>query len=103
MTDGFDVRPADLRGAAGSFRREEGALEGHLEALRSGLSALGEPWGDDDPGRSFGSNYQPSATALLANIGVVAEGLGSIRDGLLEMAEHYRGSDGASEIPGSGP
>lgn len=101
MTDRFDVRPADLRGCAGSFRREEGALEGHLETLRNGLSALGEPWGDDDPGRSFGSNYQPSATALLTNIGVIAEGLGSISDGLLEMAEHYQGSDAASEVSGS--
>lgn len=100
MPDQFDVLPSTLRSTAGSFSRESSSLADELAALRSALSGLGEPWGGDDPGRAFASQYQPNAQALLGNIAVLAEGLGTIRDGLLEMADNYRGSDDASAIPG---
>lgn len=96
-----DVRPETMRNAAGAFAKESPALSEALNRLRSTLDGLGEPWGNDDPGKAFSKEYKPNADALMNAISILAQGLGSIGDGLGMMANNYHGSDAASTIPGS--
>ncbi|MGH4008787.1 MAG: WXG100 family type VII secretion target [Pseudonocardiaceae bacterium] len=102
MTEpGLHVRSHTMRTAAGAFAREGPALSEALTRLRSALDGLGEPWGDDDPGTSFGSGYKPNAQALMNALGTLVEGLTTTGEGLGRMASNYDGSDAASTIPGS--
>lgn len=97
----LNVRSQTMRTAAGAFAREGPPLDAALNRLRSALDGLGEPWGDDDPGRAFGKDYKPNAEALMNAITNLAVGLTSISDGLNRMGDNYDGSDTASTIPGS--
>jgi uncharacterized protein YukE len=97
----LDVRPETLRAAGAAFVRESPALKDAVERLRSTLDGLGEPWGDDDPGASFGKGYKPNAQALMNALGALVEGLDTTGKGLGRMGGNYDGSDTASTIPGS--
>ncbi len=99
MRESFSIKPETLRGAAGSWRREGQTLEEELNRLRSRLEGLGEPWGNDDPGRSFAASYVPNANTLFESIAAISAGLGKLADGLVLMASNYDGSDQASHIP----
>jgi uncharacterized protein YukE len=97
----LDVRPETLRSAGAAFVRESPALADALERLRSTLDGLGEPWGDDDPGTSFGKGYKPNAEALINALGTLVQGFATTGEGLGRMGSNYDGSDAASTIPGS--
>lgn len=97
----LDVRSEMLRTAGAAFVRESPALKDALERLRSTLDGLGEPWGDDEPGISFGKGYKPNAQALMNALGTLVEGLATTGEGLGRMGGNYDGSDAASTIPGS--
>lgn len=100
MSD-LDVGSETMRTAAAAFAKESPNLDAALKRLRSTLDGLGEPWGDDEPGRAFGKDYKPNAEALMNAIGTLAQGLISISGGLNRMGVNYDGSDTASTIPGS--
>lgn len=98
---GLDVRPETLPTAGAAFVRESPALQDALNRLRSTLDGLGEPWGDDEPGTSFGREYKPNAQALMNALGTLVEGLATTGEGLGRMGANYDGSDAASTISGS--
>lgn len=92
----FDVEPPSIREAASTWRREEPRLGAAVERLRSTLNGLGQPWGDDEPGRAFAGRYEPSARELLTVIERLAGGLGSVAAGLDAMAGRYERAEEAS-------
>lgn len=92
----FDVEPASIRDAASTWRSEAPRLADSAERLRSRLDGLGEPWGNDEPGRAFASQYDPNARELLATIERLAGGLGNVAAGLDAMADRYERADDAS-------
>ena len=100
MSDRFEVEPETLRSGAAAFARTAPDVEDALNRLRSQLSALGRPWGDDEPGRAFAKEYEPNARALMDAIATLAEGTASMGRGLATMAGRYERSDSASAIPG---
>lgn len=99
--DQLDVRSETLRSAGAAFVRESPALDDAVQRLRSALDGLGEPWGDDEPGTSFGKGYKPNAQALVNALGALVQGLATTGEGLGRMGINYDGSDAASTIPGS--
>ncbi len=101
MADRFEVRPETLRSGAAEFAKSSPDVEDALTTLRSTLAGLGQPWGDDDPGRAFAKGYEPNARALMDAIATMAEGLFTMGEGLAAMAGRYDRSDAASAIPGS--
>lgn len=101
MAEQLDVGSEILRTAGAAFVMESPALKDALDQLRSTLDGLGEPWGDDEPGTSFGKGYKPNAQALMSALGTLVEGLATTGEGLGRMGSNYDGSDAASTIPGS--
>ncbi|MGH8902484.1 MAG: WXG100 family type VII secretion target [Egibacteraceae bacterium] len=99
--DQIDVGSETLRTAGAAFVKESPPLEDALDRLRSTLDGLGEPWGDDDPGTSFGKGYKPNAQALMNALGTLVKGLATTGEGLGRMGGNYDGSDAASTIPGN--
>lgn len=97
----FDVKSETLRTAGAAFVKESPALGDALGRLRSTLHGLGEPWGDDDPGTSFGNGYKRNAQALMNALDTLVKGLATTGKGLGRMGSNYDGSDAASTIPGS--
>ncbi len=91
--DGFDVVPAALRGAAGTFASEADALDDANAALLRHLSTLGAPWGHDQIGTRFGAAYQPAADAVSTNVISLATGLARISAALVATADQYERAD----------
>lgn len=100
MSDRFDVDPASIRAAAPGVASAAGRLGDAVDDLRSRLAGLYGCWGDDEPGRAFGSNYEPQADALLAHLERLADALGNVPAGLREMAANYDDAESDSTVPG---
>lgn len=102
MADQLEVTPATLRAAAGTWHGEAPVVETALRRLEGRLQALGEPWGNDDPGRAFASQYRPNARKLVSAVDQLARGLDAIADGLDAMADRYERAEDASAVEGRG-
>jgi uncharacterized protein YukE len=90
---GFEVEPAALRGAAGSFEYESDALGELGRKLDALLASLGPCWGADQVGQRFASAYQPAAATVLANLAALSTGLHRIGGALRGVAENYERVD----------
>ncbi len=90
---GFEVEPAALRGAAGSFESEADALDELSSKLDRFLADLGPCWGADEVGQRFATAYQPAAEIVLTNIAALAIGLDHIGAALRGVAENYERVD----------
>jgi uncharacterized protein YukE len=90
---GFEVEPAALRGAAGSFVGEADALTELAVRLDAHLASLGACWGSDEVGQRFGSDYQPAADTVLGNISALSLGLHRIGAALRAVGDHYEHVD----------
>lgn len=98
----FDVDPAALIGAAGTFDAEGDALTLAAQRMQMRLATLGPAWGTDEVGARFGEGYQPAAERVLANVGALAHGLMRIGAALRAVATAYDLTD-AAPPPGSTP
>jgi hypothetical protein len=74
---GVQIVPDTLRQAGNGLSQVCSELEGELNKLESELSAMGEPWGNDDIGSLVGAAYQE----------VVAWAFDCLRDVLNELCE----------------
>ncbi len=95
-SQGFEVEPAALRGAAGSIDAEADALGTLASSLEQYLLSLGACWGDDEVGRRFASGYQPAAATVLANMTALSTGLVRIAAALRAVGESYETIDQAA-------
>ena len=96
----FEVDPAGLRAAAPDVGATAGRLGDAVAELRARLAGLHGCWGDDEPGRAFGSNYEPQAGELLSHLDLLVEALGKVPDGLEEMAANYAQAESDSTMQG---
>jgi uncharacterized protein YukE len=90
---GFEVEPAALRGAAGSFEAESDALGQCGQKLDALLAGIGPCWGTDEVGRRFATAYQPAVDTVLANIAALSVGLTRIGAALRGVADNYERVD----------
>ena len=74
---GVQIVPDTLRQAGNGLSQVCSELEGELNKLESELSAMGEPWGNDDIGQLVGAAYQE----------VVAWAFDCLREVLHELCE----------------
>jgi uncharacterized protein YukE len=90
---GFEVEPAALRGAAGSFISEADALGDLAVKLDQFLVNLGPCWGADEVGQRFAADYQPAATTVLNNLAALSTGLHRIGAALRAVGDNYEHVD----------
>lgn len=102
MPDQFEVSPSTLRVAGDGITRTAGSLEAAVAELRSAMARVDGCWGDDEPGRAFGDNYEPKGRAMLDHLAGLAGALASVPGGLEQMAGDYERSEASSTIPGGG-
>ena len=92
----FEVEPAVLIGAAGTFDAESDAIVHAATRLRLRLDAIGPCWGSDPVGERFGAAYRPVSTAVLGNVAALSNGLIRIAAALRAVATSYELADGPS-------
>ncbi|MBL1083090.1 hypothetical protein JK359_14035 [Streptomyces actinomycinicus] len=85
----LDIKIADLKATAPHFHDQSVALAQALTKLRSGLSAAGSPWGDDEQGEKFHKAYGPHVKQIEQSTQILADGLASIREAMVDMADGH--------------
>ena len=100
---GFDVVPAALTGAAGTFDAEADALAQTFAGLGRALATIGRAWGDDAVGTRFGSAYSPAADVVAGNIAALSGGMSRIAAALRSVANAYDGVDADVTAPPARP
>lgn len=103
---GFEVLPAALTGAAGTFDAEAESITQAAAMLQQRLAGLGNCWGDDPVGQRFAAGYGPAVTTVQGNIAALSVGLNRIAAALRAVAESYQLVDRAvdsSVMAGSAP
>lgn len=94
VSNGFEIQPAAITGAAGCFDSEASALAEAATALDQELATVGACWGKDEVGERFGAEYQPAAQTVLENIDAIAVGFARIAAALRAVVTaHLRGDD----------
>lgn len=86
MGDGFEIVPAVVAAAAGTFDAEASALTNAVVSLGKHLSEIGAAWGDDIVGERFGAQYAPAAETVLDNVESLAVGMFRIAAALRAVA-----------------
>ena len=86
MRDGFEIVPAAVAAAAGTFDAEASALTNAVVSLGKHLSGIGAAWGDDEVGERFGAQYAPAAETVLDNVEALAVGMFRIAAALRAVA-----------------
>ncbi len=86
MLTGFEIVPAVVNAAAGTFDAEASALTNVAVTLAKHLSQIGPAWGDDVVGVRFGAQYQPAADVTRDNVEALAVGMFRIAAALRAVA-----------------
>ncbi|MFF7383482.1 hypothetical protein [Streptomyces griseoluteus] len=85
----LDIKIADLKRTAPHFSHESVALAQALTKLKTGLSAAGAPWGDDEQGTKFHETYGPLVARIEKSAEILAAGLASIHTAMVDMADSH--------------
>ncbi|SOB83448.1 hypothetical protein [Streptomyces sp. 1331.2] len=106
----FVLKPWELHGEGREFEKLGGELAKAVTALEQDLTALGAPWGADQPGSGFAAAYGPAYGELVGGLRGLAGRVGKVGAGLHAMAERTTDADssaatgfGAGAGPESGP
>ncbi|WP_249400214.1 WXG100 family type VII secretion target [Streptomyces argyrophylli] len=83
------IKIADLKATAPHFHAHSSDLAKALARLKSGLTAAGSPWGDDDQGAEFHEHYGPLVTKMENAASILSQGLQSIHDAMSDMADGH--------------
>lgn len=83
----FDIE--DLYATVPAFHRAAGDLADALQKARSRLEGLGNFWGHDKLGESFGKVYQPSQERLFQLMNIVDGAVDGVADGITRTADTY--------------
>ena len=89
----LDIKLADLQATAPQFLTHSSDLATALAKLQGGLAAAGSPWGGDDQGKQFEDQYVPNVTSMTMAAEVLALGLASIHDAMVDMADGHVGNE----------
>lgn len=90
------INPANIRATLPRFVAEADRLRVAVDAFRSELAALGEPWGDDKNGREFGATFASNQAVIVQSSGILAQGMASIAPTLEAMVGNIVETDGAN-------
>jgi uncharacterized protein YukE len=90
---GFEVEPAALRGAAGSFASEADQVAELAQKLDRFLVDLGPCWGDDEVGQRFATSYVPAAEATMSNLLSLSTAMHHIGSALRAIGDNYERVD----------
>ncbi|MGC0421622.1 WXG100 family type VII secretion target [Embleya sp. AB8] len=90
------INPADIRATLPRFVAEADRLRMAADAFRSELVALGEPWGDDENGRKFGTTFAANQAVIVRSSDILAQGVASIAPTLEAMVGNTVGTDQAN-------
>ncbi|MFJ8821740.1 WXG100 family type VII secretion target [Streptomyces sp. NPDC102467] len=85
----LDIKIADLKATAPHFHTHSTDLAKALTKLRTSLAAAGSPWGDDKQGTEFHQSYGPQVTKMENAAGILSQGLDSIHDAMVDMADGH--------------
>ncbi|SED32497.1 hypothetical protein SAMN04490357_4501 [Streptomyces misionensis] len=85
----LDIKIADLKAIAPHFHHQSIALANALTKLKQGLGAAGSPWGDDEQGEKFHKVYGPHKEKLEQAARILADGLASIEEAMVDMADGH--------------
>ncbi|MEU7630364.1 hypothetical protein AB0C34_10310 [Nocardia sp. NPDC049220] len=85
---------ADLvRALISELSAAAGQAQQHLDELKDVLAGEGEPWGDDEPGRSIGETYVPQADKTLEGYQNLVDNLRDLSKGVADVAEGFDRQD----------
>ncbi|MDF3300447.1 hypothetical protein [Streptomyces tropicalis] len=85
----LDIKIVDLKAAAPLFEHQSVALAHALTKLKQGLAEAGSPWGDDEQGEKFHKVYGPHVPQIEHATQILADGLASIREAMVDMADGH--------------
>ncbi|MFK4144337.1 hypothetical protein [Streptomyces sp. NPDC004065] len=60
-----------------------------MTKLKTGLSAAGAPWGDDEQGTKFHETYGPLVKRIEKSAKILTDGLASIHTAMVDMADGH--------------
>jgi hypothetical protein len=89
----LDISTDGLKSAAPAFQTQSEALRHAAAKLKTTLSGFGSPWGGDEQGKAFHNAYAPHVTSLAKTTSILVDGLASIHDGLIDMADGHINND----------
>ncbi|WP_333767526.1 hypothetical protein [Streptomyces sp. IBSBF 2435] len=89
----LDIKLADLQATAPQFLMHSSYLATALVKLQGALAAAGSAWGADDQGKQFEGQYVPNVTSMTMAAEVLALGLASIHDAMVDMADGHVGNE----------
>ncbi len=89
----FVLKPWELHGEGREFEKLGGELAKAVTALERDLTALGAPWGADQPGSGFAAVYGPAHGELVGGLRGLAGRVGKVGAGLHAMAERTTDTD----------
>ncbi|MEU7422431.1 hypothetical protein [Streptomyces sp. NPDC040750] len=85
----LNIKIADLKATAPHFHHQSVALGQALTKLKHGLAATGAPWGEDEQGEKFHKAYGPHVEQIERSTQILADGLASIREAMVDMADGH--------------
>ncbi|WP_371480902.1 WXG100 family type VII secretion target [Kitasatospora sp. NBC_00315] len=89
----FSVKPWEMHGEGREFETISNDFARAALALEQSLGGLGTPWGTDEPGSGFASEYQEAHRTVLGGLNGIADALGRIGTGLHTMADSVADTD----------
>lgn len=89
----LDIKIAELKATAPRFHHQSVALAQALTKLKHGLAAAGSPWGDDEQGEKFHKAYGSHVKQTEHATHILVEGLASIREAMVDMADGHIGNE----------
>jgi hypothetical protein len=90
----FSVDPWEMHGEGREFEKISNDFARASLGLEQSLAGLGTPWGTDEPGSGFGTEYQQARETVIGALHGIADRLGQIGTGLHGMADHVTDTDG---------
>jgi hypothetical protein len=83
----FDVE--ELFGVAPKFTQSGEWVDNAVQEATTTLLGLGNFWGNDKPGTTFGTAYQAQQDLILKVLGMLAGDLEGVAEGIKQMAKNY--------------
>jgi hypothetical protein len=76
------------------FAAQSDALRQAAANLKSALSRLGSPSGDDEQGRAFEAAYGPNRTKIEHAVGILGQSPASVHKAMADMADNHVDNEG---------
>ncbi|MEV5840121.1 hypothetical protein [Nocardia sp. NPDC052112] len=98
MDQSLQVDPDLLRAQHQTLAAIADAAQANLDELKARLAREGKCWGNDEPGRKFGENYEPAAKSGITGFENLVDNLRGMRDGMAQAADSFQSHDQESGL-----